>query len=225
MKRLSVLTSCLVFSSLLFGASIKADAATDTLRVTYPAAHQISLDVKVGDVIIFDVNRAVVRIDQVYLAFTSVPPGASNPVPVSAGYELNYQNGPLTYLVTVEGTYNFTIHGTPGDGVDTGIITAATVASSSVGNSGERFGFSMTVNPQPSKGAASINFTSDKPADLQLALFDATGKQVHQYDEVKLGSGEYSVPLSSTGLPSGDYYLRASAGGATLATTKVLIVH
>jgi hypothetical protein len=131
----------------------------------------------------------------------------------------------LTYPVTVAGTYSFCINGTSGYPQYAGSITATAAVAASVGEGVQHSGFSMTVTPEPSNGAATIMFSGDKPVDLHFTLFDASGKQVHQYEDIKFGAGEYSMPLSSTRLPSGDYYLRASAGGAIVATTKVLVVH
>jgi hypothetical protein len=105
-----------------------------------------------------------------------------------------------------------------------GRITATTSAAASVQPTWQTSGLSMTVTSEPGNGDATIVFHADKPVDLHLTLFDALGRQIHQYEDMKLGAGEYSMPLSSTRLPSGDYFLRASADGATVATAKVLIV-
>lgn len=222
------------YNSTYSGTVTVAAAATDTVRVTYsdpgpdpnPIVIDSKLDVKVGDVVIFDVGYMDRCADEVYLVLISVPNGAPNPAPTGTccAMDLNTGHGPLTYPITQEGTYTFNIHGTSGGPQYTGTITASAPAAASVQDNGQRSGFSMMVAPEPSNGTATIRFSADKPADVHLALFDATGKQVHQYDDVKLAAGAYSMPLSSSGLPSGDYFLRASAGGATLATTKVLIV-
>jgi hypothetical protein len=130
----------------------------------------------------------------------------------------------LIYPVTVEGTYSFSIHGTSGYPGYSGSITATPASSAAVGSNTQQSGLSLTVSPEPSNGTATISFSADKPVDLHLTLFDALGRQVHTYEDIKFGAGDYSLPLSSDNLPSGDYYLRASAGGATVATSKVLIV-
>ncbi len=199
-------------------------ATGDTAFVTYTDSGPTptSLDVNVGDVIIFQVGDIENCAEQVYLAMTSVPHGASNPVPPGSGYDIGTTgHGPLIYPVTVPGTYSYTL----GAAYYSGSITATAAASASVGEGVQPSGFSMTVTPEPSNGAATIVFSGDKPVDLHLALFDASGRQVHQYEDIEYGAGEYSMPLSSNGLPSGNYYLRASAGGAIVATANVLVVH
>ena len=173
-----------------------------------------ALNVNVGDVVVFTDGRECI-IGPMPIALTSVPNGAANPAPSGSGY------CPLTYPITVEGTYTFYL----GNANNTGSITAIPASSAAVGSNAQQPGFSMTVTPQPSNGTATISFKGDKPADLNLTLFDASGRQVHQYEDMKFGAGKESMPLSSATLPSGDYYLRAISGGSIVATTKVLIVH
>ena len=210
------------------GTVTAAAPAHDTAYVMYNDAGSSpnSFSVKVGEVIVFEVGTLVNCADQVYLFLTSVPYGASNPVPAGTGYAMDINGHPLIYPVTVAGTYSFSINGTSGYPGYAGSITAtASEATAAVQTTAQSSGLSMTVNPAPSNGTAMITFTSDKPRDLQLALFDATGKQVHAYENVKLSSGEYSLPLSSTTLPNGDYFLRAISAGEVVATAKVMIVH
>ena len=85
-------------------------------------------------------------------------------------------------------------------------------------------GLSMTVNPDPSYGTATIRLVMDKPLDISLILFDVTGKLVHTYEHAIFGSGEYSIPLSTEPLPTGEYFLRAITDGSIVAVTKIMIL-
>ena len=175
-----------------------------------------SLDVKVGDIVVFYCG-AHDTYKYTGIHWTSDPSGSFNSI-TDAGLVCETQ--PLT--VTEPGTYSYVLRYQTSRFDGSIIATAATAA---VQTTAQSSGLSMTVNPAPSNGAATITFNSDKPRDLQLALFDASGKQVHAYDNVKLGLGEYSLPLSSTTLPNGDYFLRAISAGGIVATAKVMIVH
>ena len=200
--------------------------AGDTVTVAYSdgGSGPILFNVSVGDVIVFKVGYLEHCADQVYLALTSVPYGAPNPVPSGSGYDLNIGRGPLTYPVTVAGTYSYSINGTSGFAPYAGSITAS-AATASVQSNDQHSGFSMRVASVLSNGTTTVQFSADKPATVHLALFDAAGKLIKTYEGVTFGTGDYSMPLSSSGLPSGDYYLRALADGAIVATAKILIVH
>ena len=65
---------------------------------------------------------------------------------------------------------------------------------------------------------------AEKPVDLHLILTDASGREIRDFKNVTVGPSDYSLPLSSAILPSGEYFLRAIASGATIATTKVLVM-
>jgi len=71
---------------------------------------------------------------------------------------------------------------------------------------------------------ATIGITCSKPLDIKLALYDATGKFIHSYDQTSFVAGEYSLPLRAESLSSGEYYLRAVSGGLVAVEMKVVIV-
>ena len=176
-----------------------------------------SLNVKVGDVVSFGCGTSDIW-EYTGIHWTSDPSGTFNSI-TDAG--LLCETTPIT--VPLPGTYSYVLRN--GTATFNGTITATAPDAAAVQSTAQTSGLSMTVNPSPSNGAATIFLTSDKPRDLKLALFDASGKQVHAYEHVKLASGEYSLPLSSTSLPSGDYFLRAISAGGVVATAKVMIVH
>jgi hypothetical protein len=98
------------------------------------------------------------------------------------------------------------------------------VVITSVPNIIHNIGLKMMLYPNPNNGSATIKLTLEKPMNLNLALFDATGKIVQEFKQTSYNSGGYTLPLASESLPSGDYYLRAISDKATAAELKVLIV-
>ena len=99
-----------------------------------------------------------------------------------------------------------------------------TIVVGSVANILHDIGLKLILYPNPNNGSATIKLNLEKPLNITLALFDATGKLVQDYKQTSFNAGEYTLPLTSETLPSGEYYLRAISGGATAAELKVLIV-
>ena len=94
----------------------------------------------------------------------------------------------------------------------------------SVAGANTDMGIKMQIYPNPNNGTATIGLTCSKQLNLQLALYDATGKFIHSYDQTSFGAGEYTLPLKAESLSSGEYYLRAVSGGTVAVEMKVVIV-
>ena len=98
------------------------------------------------------------------------------------------------------------------------------VIRGSVRNNTPNIGLKMTLSQNPSNGAATVRIKLAAPGNIKLALFDVTGRIVKTYEDLSVGSLEYSLPLTSETLANGEYYLRAISEGVIVAETKVLIV-
>lgn len=88
----------------------------------------------------------------------------------------------------------------------------------------EEIGLKMMLSPNPSNGSATIKLILAKPLHMMLALFDASGRLARGYEQSSFGTGEYSLPLATEMLASGEYYLRAIVGGVIAAETKVVVI-
>jgi hypothetical protein len=88
------------------------------------------------------------------------------------------------------------------------ICFPGTLAVSS--NSAERI-FSILGNP--SSGRATIQLTLEKPQDVTLRIVDALGREVRRVDVKGLSQGENLIPIQTSELASGTYYVIVEIDG------------
>ncbi len=135
----------------------------------------------------------------------------------------------VTFAPKAAGTFDgvLTITASEGSPISIGLHGKGKVevVLGSVRSGAEATGMTMTLLPNPNNGSATIKFVLQKPLEIKLELFDATGKLVHSYNRLSINTGEYSLPLASEKFPSGEYYLRAIIGGRVASELKVMIVH
>ena len=67
--------------------------------------------------------------------------------------------------------------------------------------------------PNPFNPTTEIRYTVSQPAFVSLAVFNTLGQRVATLVNEKQQRGEYSVSFSASGLPTGIYFYRISAGG------------
>ena len=77
--------------------------------------------------------------------------------------------------------------------------------------------------PNPVRQTADIRYTLPRPADVRLAVYDALGRQVAVLASGQQSPGRKTAHFDASGLPSGMYFIRLSAAGAT-QTRRVAIV-
>jgi hypothetical protein len=71
--------------------------------------------------------------------------------------------------------------------------------------------------PNPFNSTLTIPFVLPQAADVTLSLYDITGRQVAVLTHETLAAGAHRVEWSSSGVGSGIYFLKLSAGSETLA--------
>jgi hypothetical protein len=217
MKLTHVFSSCAILFLLLVAPSW-SDAKTYCVHLTNSGFYPGSLKVEVGDIIAWPGN------EYGYIHYIAV----TDPAGVRSEGGGICGSDSMTYTVKMAGDYTFQDSvAQPGPIIKYyGTISASPNPTSSVQyNDNQSSGLRLTVGANPSNGATMIILNADRPLNLQLALFDAAGKQVQSYEAITVTSSQHSMPLSSEVLPNGTYYLMAKAGGALVASTKVLIVH
>ena len=69
------------------------------------------------------------------------------------------------------------------------------------------------ASPNPFRGATTIHYTLDDDADVRLAVFDATGREVAVLAEGTRASGAHAATFEAGALPAGVYVWRLVAGG------------
>jgi hypothetical protein len=81
----------------------------------------------------------------------------------------------------------------------------------------------LGASPNPVRRIADIRYTLPRPADVRLAVYDALGRQVTVLASERQSAGRKTARLDASRLPSGVYFIRLSAAGAT-QTRRIAIV-
>lgn len=101
-------------------------------------------------------------------------------------------------------------------------LSIATIADAPVpSGSGPRLALALSTNPV--RGFTNVRLSGLRPGPLQLDLLDVTGRRVRKVFDDRVES-EASLPLRTTGLAPGLYWLRA-AQPEGLATARVVVLH
>lgn len=82
---------------------------------------------------------------------------------------------------------------------------------------------SLTVQPSPFSGGATVRFRLATTAPVQLTVHDIAGREVACLVDGVVGSGEHRVPFVAGNLPSGVYHLRLRSAGSVWVRKCVLI--
>ncbi|MDZ7821144.1 MAG: T9SS type A sorting domain-containing protein [Candidatus Marinimicrobia bacterium] len=76
----------------------------------------------------------------------------------------------------------------------------------------------MPFNP-----AFTLPLELSKPMDVNVAMYDITGKMVRRISEARLEAGNYDFRVDGSDLSTGIYFVRSVIGGQVL-TQKMLLV-
>ena len=116
-------------------------------------------------------------------------------------------------------------HNTPAEGVVCIDVTMTVVHPDNVEmESVMPYSFGInSIYPNPFNPTATINFGLDHDADVELAVYDLSGRCMKQLCNAHLSAGDYSSSLVGTGLPSGVYIVRLS-DGSQLDLQKVSLI-
>ena len=83
------------------------------------------------------------------------------------------------------------------------------------------------AGPNPASGATALVLTLGAPADVEVTLFDALGRQVRVLHDGPLPAGAHRLAVEAGGLGPGLYFARAVAGagrGATGAARRLVLL-
>ncbi len=80
------------------------------------------------------------------------------------------------------------------------------------------------VFPNPTNGNTAIAFNLPEASQVNMNLFDATGRQVSMLASGSMGAGVHTVQFDASGLAEGIYICRFEANGVVI-TRKIMITH
>jgi hypothetical protein len=105
----------------------------------------------------------------------------------------------------------------PASGSDTPGIANTIVVANEPGSAQRTL--ALTVDANPAHHHVGIRYTLTEEANVRLALYDVTGREIAVVQEGSRPAGQGSAVLDATTLAPGVYVLRLTAGGASIAET------
>jgi len=78
--------------------------------------------------------------------------------------------------------------------------------------------------PNPFNSVCTMVYTVPRPADVEFGVYDVTGRLVRRALLGQQGPGNHEWFLNGSGMATGTYFVRLSAGGPPVQTQKVLLV-
>jgi len=80
----------------------------------------------------------------------------------------------------------------------------------------------FNIHPNPAQNAAMVNFELNNEAQVQVSVFDALGREVSAVAAQKMAAGVQNIPVNTSGLASGIYYIKMNIDGNSI--TKPLSI-
>ena len=84
--------------------------------------------------------------------------------------------------------------------------------------------FSISNFPNPFNGNTNIQFLIPTDSQVNIKLYDYTGRQVSTIVNEYMKAGSYFIPFSATGLHSGIYLYRTELNKSSISTGKMVII-
>ncbi|HYE94951.1 MAG TPA: T9SS type A sorting domain-containing protein [Rubricoccaceae bacterium] len=107
------------------------------------------------------------------------------------------------------------------DGVEHGVPRYPTVGIEEPAGYADN-ALTLSVSPNPVRGAASVVFVLVEPGTVRIALYDALGREVAALLSGEQAAGRHGVTFDGTGIPPGVYFVRVAAAGAVVARPLTL---
>lgn len=110
------------------------------------------------------------------------------------------------------------------DNVWVGNLSGSGIGIQQIGNEVPRT-YELKQNyPNPFNPITNIEFSIAKTNDVSLIIYNSIGQQVATLVNQQLSPGTYKYDFNASGLPSGSYYYRLTAGDDYVKTNKMILV-
>lgn len=77
--------------------------------------------------------------------------------------------------------------------------------------------------PNPANGTTTIRYTLEASADIQLDIFDVSGKLVMSLDRAQRSAGSHQVEFDTTNLQEGVYFYTLSVNGSKISRRMLVV--
>ena len=86
-------------------------------------------------------------------------------------------------------------------------------------------GFALRSSfPNPFRGATTVEFTLERPAEVEVAVFDVLGRKVSTLVEGTQAAGTAQVKWDAAGLPPGLYISQLRVNGEVVGVRKMQLI-
>jgi plastocyanin len=126
------------------------------------------------------------------------------------------------YVVQIQGTYNYVCTPHAGMGMTGTIIVTPKTGIKEISGPANTFALSQNY-PNPFNPATQIRFSVPSAAFVNLSVFDLSGRKVAELVNGTNPAGEFLVDFNATGLSSGVYFYRLTAGNFTEVKKMTLL--
>ncbi len=147
----------------------------------------------------------------------TIPPGAS-----SWDALIDPSHTSFIYVVQVQGTYDYVCTPHAGMGMTGTIIVTPKTGIKEISGQANTFALSQNY-PNPFNPVTQIRFSIPSAGFVNLSVFDLSGRKVAELVNGTSKAGEYSVDFNASGLSSGVYFYRLSAGNFTEVKKMTLL--
>lgn len=148
---------------------------------------------------------------------TAIPAGA-----VSWDAIIDPSNLTFIYVPVVAGTYNYVCTPHAGMGMTGTISVSPKTGIKEISGLANTFALSQNY-PNPFNPATQIRFSIPAAGFVNLSVFDFSGRKVAELVNGTNPAGEFSVDFNATGLSSGVYFYRLTAGNFTEVKKMTLL--
>ncbi len=84
-------------------------------------------------------------------------------------------------------------------------------------------GWSIELSPNPASDYVDVTLDAASAQDVQIRIYDVTGREVSTIPIGMLSMGEHETELSTTGIPSGIYFVRVIGTSGEVAAARLAI--
>ncbi|MCW5908559.1 MAG: T9SS type A sorting domain-containing protein [Chitinophagales bacterium] len=152
----------------------------------------------------------------------SVPAQGRSKVVFQTLMNKHYAEVPQIYIVIDPNNLIDEIHEDNNRGTN---IAYTNAIVSGIAETEPEISFEAKLAPNPSAETTELRFALPKDADVDIALFDVTGRQLQTlYQKKGLWAGKYMVPVQTASLAKGVYYVSIMLNGEKQKTLQLSVI-
>jgi len=81
----------------------------------------------------------------------------------------------------------------------------------------------LKISPNPSRSVANIIYNLNKPGNVKISLYDATGRLLNILENETKSAGTHTLTFDNHSLPNGIYFVRVESPEGTATRTMIIV--